>query len=299
MNKQRHLLKIGLAIISKYSNATMMIPEKVDFLILGAGWTSNFLIPLLQTSEVKYAATTTTGHDETIAFRFDPDSDDTTPYKNLPSAKTVLITFPLKGVGQSQRLVELYNKVHPTKSGDEPRWIQLGSTGIFKAKHWNTNSSPYDEENTRAIAEDELLKLPSPSTVLNLAGLYDHEIRSPKNWVARVAKTKEDVKGKQSLHLIHGADVARGVLAVHQNFDKVDGKRWLLTDLFVYDWWSLMLDWGGKLADGMDIREAVWLCMNETDCRALPRGPEELGRVLDSRDFWTAVGTLPDQGRVK
>jgi hypothetical protein len=278
----------------------MMAPEKVDFLILGAGWTSNFLIPLLKSSNITYAATTTTGHDDTIAFKFDPESNDISIYKKLPQASTVLITFPLKGEGQSKKLVDLYSKVHPSHSSNITQWIQLGSTGIFTAKHWNTHSSPYDKANARAIAEDELLALPScPSTVLNLAGLYDGQIRSPKNWVSRVAKNKNDVNGKQSLHLIHGIDVARGIIAVHRNFDQVRGKRWLLTDLWVYDWWSLMFDWGGTLEDGMSVREAVWLCMNEADCKALPRGPEQLGRVLDARDFWKAVGVLPEQGRVK
>jgi hypothetical protein len=278
----------------------MMEPEKVDFLILGAGWTSNFLMPLLKSSNITYAATTTTGHDKTITFKFDPDSDDPSLYKKLPQARTILITFPLKGEGQSKKLVDLYSKVHSSQHQSPPQWIQLGSTGIFTATHWNTHSSPYDSNNARAIAEDELLALPSiHSTVLNLAGLYDDTIRSPQNWVSRVAKNKNDVNGKRSLHLIHGKDVARGIVAVHQNFDKVKGQRWLLTDLWVYDWWSLMFDWGGKLEDGVNVREAVWLCMNEAGLQALPRGPEELGRVLDARDFWRAVGVLPEQGRVK
>jgi hypothetical protein len=283
------------------SKAEMMLPSEVDVLILGAGWSSKFLIPLLDVSGIKYAATTTTGHDDTIPFKFDPESNDISVFKSLPFATTILITFPLKGEGQSQNLVELYGKVHPTEPDRvKPHWIQLGSTGIFTATHWNNSSSPYDGKNARAIAEDELLSIPSiQSTVLNLAGLYDDNTRSPKNWVSRVAKCKADVKGKKSLHLIHGADVAKAILAVHQNFKKVEGKRWLLTDLWVYDWWSLMFDWGGKLEDGMDVREAVWLSMEEENVKALPRGPEELGRVLDSRDFWRAVGDLPTQGRVR
>jgi hypothetical protein len=283
------------------SKAEMMLPSEVDFLILGAGWSSKFLTPLLEAGNIKYAATTTTGHDDTIPFKFEPGSNDTSVFKFLPFATTILITFPLKGEGQSQKLVELYSKVHPTESGGaQPHWIQLGSTGIFTSAHWNDFSSPYDKKNARAIAEDELLSLPSiKSTVLNLAGLYDDNIRSPKNWVSRVAKCKDDVKGKKSLHLIHGKDVAKAILAVHNNFEKVEGKRWLLTDLWVYDWWSLMFDWGGKLEDGMDVREAVWLSMEEEGVRALPRGPESLGRVLDSRDFWRAIGDLPAQGRVR
>jgi hypothetical protein len=161
----------------------MMIPSKVDFLILGAGWTSSFLIELFKKGNIKYAATTTTGHDETIPFKFDPESNDVSNFKLLPSAATILITFPLKGEGQSKKLVEFYNRVHPTESHDaSAHWIQLGSTGIFKASHWNNSSSPYDKDNARAIAEDELLSLQFiSSTVLNLAGLYDDTLRSPRN----------------------------------------------------------------------------------------------------------------------
>jgi hypothetical protein len=59
--------------------------------------------------------------------------------------------------------------------------------------------------NVRAIAEDELRDL--GACVLDLAGLYGGE-HDPKNWVMRVATTKEQVKGKLALHLVHGADVA-------------------------------------------------------------------------------------------
>jgi hypothetical protein len=44
----------------------------------------------------------------------------------------------------------------------------------------------------RAIAEDELRDL--GACVLDLAGLYGGE-HDPKNWVMRVATTKEQVKG--------------------------------------------------------------------------------------------------------
>ena len=57
----------------------------------------------------------------------------------------------------------------------------------------------------RVIAEDELRDL--GACMLDLAGLYGGE-RDPKNWVMRVATTKEQVKGKLALHLAHGADVA-------------------------------------------------------------------------------------------
>lgn len=212
------------------------------------------------------------------------------------------MTFPLNGKGPSQLITSLYRKVH----GDANRWIILGSSGIFSAPHWNDCNSPHDTESPRAIAEDELLGL--GGCVLNLAGLYGGE-RNPKNWVTRVAKTKEEVKGKKALHLIHGEDVSRAIVAVHKKFTA--GKRWLLTDLRVYDWWDLIQDWGVDIkhapADtsggeaGEELQYAKWVVelMGEENLRALPRNAENLGRVLDSRAFWLEMDLWPSQGRVR
>ncbi|KAL9620114.1 MAG: hypothetical protein Q9160_005320 [Pyrenula sp. 1 TL-2023] len=290
-------------------------PSAVEFLILGAGWTSQFLIPLLESSHVTYAATTTTGRDGTMPFKFDPDSDSTAPYETLPSAKTILITFPLKGRGQSKLLTSLYSQTHEHPRDDSSstahfQWIQLGSTGIFASPHWNTHTSPHDLTDARAIAEDELLSLGN-GCVLNLAGLYGGP-RDPRTWVTRVATTKEAVKAKNALHLIHGEDVARGILGVHSKFAEVgSGKRWLLTDLRVYDWWDLMSSWakevekmveekdGPEAARKLDYARWVGELMRENGVEALPRGAEQLGRVLDSSAFWEAVGVWPEMGRVR
>lgn len=272
----------------------------VDLLILGAGWTSQFLIPLLQSSSISYAATTTTGHPSygtpTLPFRFDPTSNDLAPYSTIPSAKTVLVTFPLTGANQSKQIVSLYRRVH----GDANQWIQLGSTGIFTAPLWNDHNSPYDKENPRAIAEDELLGL--KGSVLNLAGLYGGE-RNPRSWVVRVAKTKAEVKAKKALHLIHGEDVARAIIGVHKKF--TPGKRWLLTDLRVNDWWDLIQSWGPEVqskADqkGEQLDYARWVgeLLVEEGIRSLPRSVESLGRVLDSRAFWSEIDVWPIKGRI-
>jgi len=278
------------------------LEQHVQLLILGAGWTSTFLIPLLESSKISYAATTTTGRDGTLKFRYDPNSEDLDQYRSLPAASMVLITFPLKGTGQSRQLVDRYNSTHyasPESKAVESNWILLGATTIYTNSGWNDHGSPYDRQNNRAIAEDELLSLAGTrSTVLNLAGLYDDEARDPSKWVPRVAKSKSDVYGKQALHLIHGADVARALLATHRHFDKVAGQRWILTDLWVYDWWGLMMVWGGKLEDGMDVRQAVFECMQKDGTKALPRPPESLGRVVSSIEFWLAVGVWPSRGRV-
>jgi hypothetical protein len=282
-------------------------PDHVDLLILGAGWTSTFLIPLLEKSSIQYAATSTSGRDGTIPFRYDPASEEEAQFKRLPVAKTVLITFPLKGKGQSRQLTELYGRTHP---GSTPHYVQLGSTGMWKGSTWQDENSPYDAENPRVVAEDELMEV-AGGAILDLAGLYGGS-RQPRNWVDRVVKTKADLKGKGALHLIHGEDVARAILALHRNF--TPAKRWLLCDLHTYDWWDLAQNWAARylfeaeqtpgeidvaqIARQTQLLNWVGELMEEEGVRALPRDTGLLGRVLDGRAFWNAMGIWPSQGRV-
>ena len=108
---------------------TMSRPTtQVELLILGAGWTSGFLIPLLESSEVSFAATSRDGREGTIPFNFDPSSGSAEQYKSLPDAKTVLITFPV--TENVKALVDGYNKTR-SDIGRDVNWIQLGSTGSF------------------------------------------------------------------------------------------------------------------------------------------------------------------------
>ncbi|KAJ6507687.1 hypothetical protein C8R47DRAFT_1099268 [Mycena vitilis] len=269
----------------------------VDILILGAGWTSTFLIPLCQESKVTCAATTRSGSASTIPFEFQPGSDDAEPYKALPDAKTVLITFPITASGAAERLVKLY--VSTRRENTTPAFIQLGTTGIWDKPAdkvaADKESVVYDRKSDftltgRASAEVELLEL-SPklarTTVLNLAGLWGGQ-REPRNWLPRVAPSKDALAKKGSLHLIHGLDLARAILAVHSSFDKAAGQRWLLTDGRVYDWWDLAYAWG---AEG----PSTWVreLLREENVRVLPRNTELLGRILDSRDFWDDFGLAP------
>ena len=283
--------------------------EPVTLLILGAGWTYQFLQRRLCDEKIAHAATTTSGRDDTIVFKFDPESDDREPFNRLPKAECVLVTFPLKGKGPSKKLLDMYETTHPGSSGT--KWIQLGSTGIWTAATWNSASSPIDPANERGAAEDELISL--GGCVLNLAGLYGGA-REPRNWVARVAKTKEQLASKGALHLVHGVDVARAVVGVLKH--KADaknffGRRWIVADCVSYDWWSLVWDWTGERHDNDDhpgrdqdeerLREKskygqwVWELMDENNVRGLPRSVEILGRKLDSREFWNAIGLLPEK----
>ncbi|TVY22758.1 hypothetical protein LHYA1_G009051 [Lachnellula hyalina] len=278
----------------------------VDILILGAGWTSTFLIPLLDQQKISYAATTTTGRDGTYKFRFDivEHEDNPEQYAALPDAKTILVTFPLKGKGQSTHLITSYIQNHGSQKSD-PNFIQLGSTGIFSIENqdtWVTRHSKYDKSNPRAIAEDELLS--RGGCVLNLSGLWGGA-RQPKNWIDRVASTKEQLKGKNSLHMIHGEDVARGIIAVHQEFSAAQSERFILTDLIVYDWWTVILGFSGELdAENANSEreksQIKWIgeLMEEQNIRALPRSMEQLGRCYDCREFWTTFGIMPVRSRI-
>lgn len=286
--------------------------QELDLLILGAGWTSTFLIPQLRSHNLTHAATTTTGHNHTIPFKFDPtNTDDPSYFSILPNARHILITFPLTGTGQSSLLVQQYKSTHP-RVADHVRFIQLGSTGIwqFDGQHdlWVTRHSKYDSTKPRAVAEDEMLAL--GGCVINLAGLWGGE-REPRNWVERVATTKEAVKTKKSLHMVHGIDVARAIVAVIEAWDRsknVKGQRWMLTDGFVYDWWSLFVGWAdteeeqeaeGK-KENKPSRQSVWVyeLMEEQGVRALPRSMESLGRCYDSREFWATFGLTPLKSRI-
>jgi hypothetical protein len=107
----------------------------VDILILGAGWLSTFLIPLCKEKSITYTATTRSGHDSTIEFDFDPDSKDVEPYKVLPDAQTVLITFPIEKAGASTRLIELYHSSGSNHARSRARFIMLGATSIWDVSY--------------------------------------------------------------------------------------------------------------------------------------------------------------------
>lgn len=305
--------------------------QELDILVLGAGWTATFLLPLLREQKLLFAATTSDGRpvagSPTLAWRFDPAApppEQEAAFAALPRARHVLITFPLKGAGQSRLLVDAYTATH---GGPRHRFIQLGSTGIWQAADpsqegpWLDRRSPYARggggDKTRAEAEDELLGL--GGCVLDLAGLWGGP-RDPRHWVERVAASKEAVRARGSLHMVHGVDVARVVAAVVRRrtgagrgesgdgdgawWDEVGrGQRWMVTDGFVYDWWSLFVGWAEEqkeegAADRIDSepsRQARWVyeLMEEEGVRALPRSMEALGRCYDSRELWKTLGITP------
>ena len=298
-------------------------PNDVDMLILGSGWTTSYLVPLLKSYNVSYAATSSSGHEGSIPFKFDPSNPtDKEPYETLPDTRTLVITFPLRGSDEARGLLDGYRSVHQnTLISHRLKVILLGSTGIWKAEHndpekdgWTDSDTVYDASNPRAQAEDAMIHAARLSGgacscyVLNLAGLYGGT-RQPWNWISRVAKSKEDVRAKGSLHLIHGEDLARAILNTHTDCQGSDSRRWIITDMRVYDWWEVIFRYGAyacdkgredqqkRDGDGEDkepqYKEWVQELMVEGGVRALPRIPEILGRRLDGRGFWQHIVDTP------
>ena len=79
----------------------------------------------------------------------------------------------------------------------------------------------------------------------------------------------------------------------------------MLTDLFVYDWWALVLGFAGEVDqesqnDDGEKSQIKWVgeLMSEQGVRALPRSMEQLSRCYDSREFWTTFGLMPVRARI-
>ncbi|ETN38692.1 uncharacterized protein HMPREF1541_06729 [Cyphellophora europaea CBS 101466] len=278
-------------------------PHKVEILILGAGWLYQFLHPLLNHIHISHAGTTRNGHDNTIPFTFDHTSTDLQPYASLPTATTILITFPLPGASAPKVLLDNYAATH--SHTPHPNTILLGSTGEYRGPGWHDRTStPAGPPSERWQAENALLALPRRNgCVLNLAGLMGEPGRDAKIWDRAVPTTQDGLRAKASVHFVHGRDVARAVVAVHKRFAEAMGQRWVLTDERVYDWWELAWAEASRLDERLVQEERRaggyrrWIVelMQEEGVRALPRDGEVLGRRLDSRGFWQAFGIVPEE----
>ncbi|KAG1439768.1 hypothetical protein G6F56_012179 [Rhizopus delemar] len=264
-----------------------VLTSTLPMLILGLGWTGQFLAELLVSMQLSYAATTRDGRNGTIAWSLPSHCMNLS--LDLPYASTVLVTFPVMQPECMSALMDAYETSHGRRS----QWILLSSTRPYVGQA--NRKSPLDrsKDTGRMGAEDVLLE--RGGTVMHLAGLWGDQ-RQPRNWVPRFPST-EAIRNKllnRQLHLIHGKDVARGILAVHQQFQPRE--RWLLTDQTCYDWIELFLTWGNS--------EQI-----ETARQLAKEYPTELGSGtleeivarrqvkarLDSREFWETFGIQPTE----
>ena len=87
-----------------------------DVLLLGSGWISKFIIPLVETKDYTISCTTRTKvpDDPFDRIEFDFDKEDENledKFKKLPVAKTIVIIFPIKGKHNVEILIDMYEKV--------------------------------------------------------------------------------------------------------------------------------------------------------------------------------------------
>ncbi|ORZ09623.1 hypothetical protein BCR42DRAFT_423803 [Absidia repens] len=275
----------------------------VSILILGLGWSSLFLTDLLSSDEhhrYTYAATTRDGRNDTIPWTL---SDDPTAIdvSCLPDAETILVTFPVKNAKVMKAFVDAYDKKKSDNKQSPAQWIILSSTRPFTAPDINNRHSPLDSsvDNNRIPSEEVVLE--RNGTVLHLAGLWGAQ-RQPKNWVSRFA-IEEKLKGKllvRQLHLIHGKDVARAVLATHTGFQKAAGQRWIVTDGGCYDWLRLFCTWASSdqlqiLQHLLDHDHEVQQKWGTSQTVSALVEKDDVTPRLDSSDFWTTFALEPKE----
>lgn len=200
------------------------------------------------------------------------------------------------------------------------------------------------------------------ATVLNLAGLHGEPHRTKRIFELAVPKTKEGVGEKGSVHFVNGWDVAALIVRIcldvcgekesglesddvvvadgNENttvdsgkdrvtngaWENLKGKRWIVCDCRVYDWWDIIWDnaehlqslldesantapirgsatspgktgvltsSSGMPSSGWTYRKWILELMLDRDVQSLPRPVEMLGRALDGRDVWREAGVVP------
>jgi hypothetical protein len=136
--------------------------ESLQVLILGLGWTGQFLQELFIDQNVPYAATTRDGRNGTIQWTLTP----TPNVSVLPLAQTVLVTFPVLSADTIRQLMDSY-----TAEKGPTNWILLSSTRIYSADPSDRHTPPDASKDTgRLPAENEVIK--NKGTVLHLSGLW-------------------------------------------------------------------------------------------------------------------------------
>lgn len=140
----------------------------LQILILGLGWTGQFLVELLESQHLPFAATTRDGRNGTIQWTLPQGSScssiDVAP---LPAASTILVTFPVLQSSCMKALIE----AHESKHG-QTQWILLSSTRPFNGTPSDRHGPMDPSKDTSGRMAAETVILEHGGTVLHLAGLW-------------------------------------------------------------------------------------------------------------------------------
>ena len=150
-----------------------MNSNQVDVLILGAGWTSTFLEPLLGSHNISFSSTTRNGRNNSIQWSLLPSSGDDVDVSLLPSAKYVIITFP----SPSADALRAFLKKYEAEKNYDVKWVLLSSTRPFTSTYNNRHSPQDPTMNPERQASEKALLAHSNNRgcVLHLAGLWGGE----------------------------------------------------------------------------------------------------------------------------
>lgn len=165
--------------------------EKVDYLILGHGYTAQFLIEELP-SQAKWLATSRS--DQKFHYF---DLTDVESWDQLPSAKVTYWTFPPTPID----LVKDFYSENKEKLG---KLVVVGSTSGFLTTESHqevTETTPFDESIERAQAEKLLMD--QGATVVMSSGIYGPG-KNPVDWV----KNGYVGKSEKFVNMIHVKDLA-------------------------------------------------------------------------------------------
>lgn len=140
----------------------------LPLLIVGLGWTGQFLAELMVSLQLNYAATTRDGRNNTIAWSLpSEDCQKNINVSSLPFAETVLVTFPVMQPECITAFMDAYQLQHKQSS----QWILLSSTRPYVGNPANRHT-PLDgsKDTGRMGAEDVIIE--RGGSVLHLAGLW-------------------------------------------------------------------------------------------------------------------------------
>jgi hypothetical protein len=169
--------------------------KKVDTLILGSGYTGQFLKKyILQINPNEIIKETSRSNEDKIKFNL----EDPKTWDNLPKAQKTFWTFPATPLSHVERFYNQFGK-------DLGKIIVIGSTSAFSAikndEVINEDSKLNLEMNR--VAGEEFLRSQGAISVYS-SGIYGPQ-RSPVDWVRKSYVGKS----KKRINLIHVEDLSQ------------------------------------------------------------------------------------------